>query len=113
LRDDATYLVTGGLGGVGLEIAGHLAAHGAKHLVLTSRRTPTDETRARIEALGAQHGCDIRVISANVADARETANLLATIAAELPPLAGIVHAAGENAITALSLDPPMKDLSRG
>ncbi|BBZ66357.1 putative polyketide synthase [Mycolicibacterium insubricum] len=106
LRDDATYLVTGGLGGVGLEIAGHLAAHGAKHLVLTSRRTPTDETRARIEALGAQHGCDIRVISANVADARETANLLATIAAELPPLAGIVHAAGENAITALSESDP-------
>ena len=40
LRDDATYLVTGGLGSIGLEIAGYLAAHGAKHLVLTSRRAP-------------------------------------------------------------------------
>ena len=40
LRDDATYLVTGGLGSIGLEIAGYLAANGAKHLVLTSRRAP-------------------------------------------------------------------------
>ena len=42
LRDDATYLVTGGLGSIGLEIAGYLAAQGAEHLVLTSRRAPTE-----------------------------------------------------------------------
>ncbi len=45
LRDDATYLVTGGLGSIGLEIAGYLAAHGARHLVLTSRRV-TQRSRA-------------------------------------------------------------------
>ena len=42
LRGDATYLVTGGLGSVGLNIAEYLAAHGAGHLVLTGRRAPSD-----------------------------------------------------------------------
>ena len=102
LREDATYLVTGGLGSIGLEIAGYLAAHGAKHLVLTSRRAPSDAVRQRIDALGEQHGCEIRVIAADVADAHDVARLLATVHAELPPLAGIVHAAGEIGTTPLS-----------
>lgn len=101
LRDDATYLVTGGLGSIGLEIAAHLASHGAKHLVLTSRRAPNEAVQQRIDALGAQHGCDIRVLAADVADAHAVARLLASVAAELPPLKGIVHAAGEIGTTPL------------
>ncbi len=95
LRDDATYLVTGGLGAIGLEIAGYLAAHGARHLVLTSRRSPSDAAQGRIDALREQHGCEVRVIAADVANPHDVARLLATVQAELPPLAGIVHAAGE------------------
>lgn len=102
LRDDATYLVTGGLGSIGLEIAGYLAAHGAKQLVLTSRREPGDTAQQRIEALRAQYGCDVRVTTADVADAHDVARLLAGVRAELPPLAGIVHAAGEIGTTPLS-----------
>ena len=102
LRDDATYLVTGGLGSIGLEIAGYLAAHGARHLVLTSRRAPSDAAQQRIDALGEQHGCEFRVVAADVADAHDVARLLATVQAELPPLAGIVHAAGEIGTTPLS-----------
>ena len=101
LRADATYLVTGGLGAIGLEIAGYLAAHGARHLVLTSRRSPSDAAQQRIDALCEQHGCEIRVIAADVADAHDVARLLATVQAELPPLAGIVHAAGEISTTPL------------
>ncbi|MEV0669429.1 type I polyketide synthase [Mycobacterium sp. NPDC050441] len=102
LRGDATYLVTGGLGSIGLEIAGYLAAHGAKHLVLTSRRAPSEAATQRITKLGDQHGCDIRVVAADVADAHDVARLLKTVAAELPPLAGIVHAAGELGTTPLA-----------
>ena len=101
LRDDATYLVTGGLGSVGLEIAGYLAAHGARHLVLTGRRAPSDAAQGRIDALREQHGCEFRVVAADVADAHDVARLLATVQAELPPLAGIVHAAGEIGTTPL------------
>jgi acyl transferase domain-containing protein/D-arabinose 1-dehydrogenase-like Zn-dependent alcohol dehydrogenase/acyl carrier protein len=102
LRSAATYLVTGGLGSIGLEIAAHLAEHGARHLVLTSRRTPDIAALTRIDALREQHGCDVRVITADVANPHDVARLLATAQAELPPLAGVVHAAGENSTTPLS-----------
>ncbi|KLO40205.1 polyketide synthase [Mycobacterium nebraskense] len=102
LRNHATYLVTGGLGAIGLEIAGYLAAHGAGHLVLTGRRAPTEAAQRRIDALSEQHGCQIRVVAADVADAHDVARLLAGVQAELPPLAGIVHAAGEIGTTPLS-----------
>ncbi len=49
-----------------------------------------------------QHGCEFRVIAADVADAHDVARLLTTVRAELPPLAGIVHAAGEIGTTPLS-----------
>lgn len=102
LRGEATYLVTGGLGAVGLEIAGYLAGHGARHLVLTSRRAPGDAARRRIEALSEQYGCEVRVVASDVADPHDVARLLAIVQAELPPLAGIVHAAGEIGTTPLS-----------
>ncbi|MDT5159902.1 MAG: hypothetical protein QOC90_212, partial [Mycobacterium sp.] len=86
---------------VGLEIAGYLAAHGARHLVLTGRRSPGDAAQGRIDALRGQHGCEIRVVAADVSDADDVARLLATVRAELPPVAGIVHAAGEIGTTPL------------
>ncbi|MEZ0350447.1 type I polyketide synthase [Mycobacterium sp. pR1184] len=99
IRSEATYLVTGGLGSIGLEIAGYLAAQGAKHLVLTSRRSPGEAAQKRVDALAAQHGCEIRAIAADVADAHDVTRLLAGLQ---PPLAGIVHAAGEIGTTPLS-----------
>ncbi|OMC39400.1 polyketide synthase [Mycobacterium sp. GA-1841] len=102
LHDGASYLVTGGLGSIGLEVAGYLAAHGAKQLVLTSRRPASETARQRIDTLSEQYGCDVRVITADVADAHDIARLLASVRAELPPLAGIVHAAGENNTTPIS-----------
>ncbi|MDP7704960.1 SDR family NAD(P)-dependent oxidoreductase [Mycobacterium sp. TY815] len=105
LRADATYVVTGGLGAVGLEIAGYLAAHGARHLVLTGRRAPKDDTRQRIDALQQQTGCEFRIVAADVANPHDVDRLIAMVCAEMPPLAGIVHAAGEIGTTPLrSLD---------
>ena len=102
LRSDATYLVTGGLGSLGLEIAGYLAAHGARHLVLTSRRAPGDAAQRHIDSLCEQYGCDIRVVAADVANPHDVARLLTGVQAELPALAGVVHAAGENSTSPMS-----------
>ncbi|MGV0714051.1 type I polyketide synthase [Mycolicibacterium sp. XJ662] len=104
LRGDATYLVTGGLGAIGLEVSGYLAAHGARHLVLTSRRAPSDTAQQRIDAIREQSGCEIRVITADVANPHDVARVLTTVRGELPPLAGVVHAAGEISTT------PLQDL---
>ena len=95
LRGEATYLVTGGLGSIGLEIAEYLAAHGAGQLVLTGRRPPSDAAQQRIDSVREQYGCRFRILAADVADPDAVTRVLSTVRAELPPLAGIVHAAGE------------------
>lgn len=93
VRSDASYLVTGGLGGFGLEIARWLAAQGARHLVLASRRGPqtpgADEIVAELAALGARAlpwACD-------VSDRAEVERMVAEVAQKLPPLRGVVHSA--------------------
>ncbi len=94
LRRDAAYLVTGGLGAVGLELVQYLAARGAGHLVLTGRRPPGEVARRRLEAVREQYGCEVVVLAADVSDPDDVARVLTTIRTALPPLAGIVHAAG-------------------
>ncbi len=101
LRSDAAYLVTGGLGAVGLQLVEHLAAHGAGHLVLTGRRPPTEAAQRRIEAIREQHDCEVVMLAADVSDPDDVARVFTTIRMELPPLVGIVHAAGALGTTSL------------
>ena len=101
LRGDASYLVTGGLGAVGLEMAEYLAARGARQLVLTARRPPSEAAQLRIEAIREQHDCEVVVLAADVSDPDDVARVLTTIRTELPPLVGIVHAAGALGSTSL------------
>jgi acyl transferase domain-containing protein/acyl carrier protein len=89
----ASYLITGGLGALGLHTARWLVASGARHLVLLGRREPSSEA---LEAIGAlqQAGVQVRVVAADAADAAGMDALLDTLAREMPPLRGVVHAAG-------------------
>ena len=90
LRADGSYLVTGGLGGLGLTLAHWLAAHGAGHLVLVGRggvRTPA--VAAAVEAIRGA-GARVTVAQADVGDAAA----LAQVVAPLTDLRGVVHAAG-------------------
>jgi acyl transferase domain-containing protein/SAM-dependent methyltransferase/acyl carrier protein len=92
LRPDATYLITGGFGGLGLLVGRLLAELGAKHVALLGRRPDPQCSGVRaIENLGA------RVISlaGDVADEAAMKVLLARLAGEAPPLRGIVHAAAD------------------
>ncbi|MGB3201699.1 MAG: SDR family NAD(P)-dependent oxidoreductase, partial [Nodosilinea sp.] len=94
IRPDATYLITGGLGALGLEVARWLGEQGAGTIVLTSRRSqPNAAATAQIAAL-AEQGIDLRVMAVDVAIGHQVEQLLAQIQADLPPLAGIVHTAG-------------------
>ncbi|NMO18054.1 SDR family NAD(P)-dependent oxidoreductase [Pyxidicoccus fallax] len=91
LSEQGSYLVTGGLGPLGLYVAQWLVERGARHLVLTGRRgleTPgAAEAVAKLEALGAR----VKVAAVDVADAEAMASL---VNAAEPPLRGVVHAAG-------------------
>ena len=89
-RPDATYLITGGFGGIGLPLAHWMAEHGARHLALLGRHpdTTSDAVRA-IEGLGAR----VIALEGDVADEAVMSGHLRRLAEQSPPLRGIVHAA--------------------
>ena len=93
-RPDATYLITGGLGGLGLELARWLVqGNGVRSLALVGRKAASEDARkltTGLEALGAQ----IRVFPADISNAKETQSLITEIGRQMPPLRGIFHAAG-------------------
>ena len=102
VRSDGTYLITGGLGMLGLQTAKWLVEQkGARVLVLASRNATSAAARpelAHLEALGAH----VRLIAADVADERDVCRMLEGIRRDLPPLKGIIHSAGVLADAILS-----------
>lgn len=93
VRPDRTYLISGGLGGLGLVTATKLADLGARHLVLVSRSgRPTPEAEPVLEALAKR--CEIVLARADLGDAADVDKLFAEIRGGRVPLGGIVHAAG-------------------
>lgn len=88
----ATYLITGGLGALGLQVAHNLIDQGARHLVLSGRRGAAGKA-AEIQALEAR-GVHVLVAQADVAVAADVTALFAQIDALGVPLRGIIHAAG-------------------
>ncbi|NML44487.1 aminotransferase class I/II-fold pyridoxal phosphate-dependent enzyme [Ramlibacter sp. G-1-2-2] len=92
LRPDASYLVTGGLGGLGLKVAQQLVAQGARHVVLAGRSAPRPEAEAAVAQMR-ETGAQVMVLAADVAEPEHVQRLLAACAG-MAPLAGIVHAAG-------------------
>ncbi len=93
IEADATYLVTGGLGALGLHVAGSLVEAGARHLVLTGRRLPSAEVRQAVRRLE-DAGARVHIAQADVASTEDMRRILAEIQRSGPPLRGLVHAAG-------------------
>ena len=93
-RADRSYLITGGLGAIGLQTASYLAQLGAGDIVLTSRRAPDAEAQQAIEDITERYRCRIHTHPANVGDESDVAKLLERICTELPPFAGVAHLAG-------------------
>ncbi|RKT55147.1 type I polyketide synthase [Saccharothrix australiensis] len=105
-RSDGTYVVTGGFGVLGLEVAAWLAGRGARRLVLVGRTTVppraewdrvTDpavlERVAAVRALEAQ-GVTVKPVALDVTDRARAVRLLDADALDVPPVRGVVHAAG-------------------
>lgn len=105
VRDDAAYLVTGGLGALGLAFAAFLAERGARHLVLLGRNPPRASAEiglARLRRLGVA----TTVATGDVADEQAIRTVIARLAR---PLAGIIHAAGNYEIDpALAIRPKIE-----
>lgn len=94
LDPQGTYLVTGGLGALGLHVAGWLVRSGARHIVLAGRRGAPDEAAASAIASLERLGASVTVAAADVSREADIDALLAMIAKGPAPLRGVVHAAG-------------------
>ncbi|SBU98614.1 phthiocerol/phenolphthiocerol synthesis type-I polyketide synthase C [Streptomyces sp. Ncost-T6T-1] len=92
-RADGTYLITGGLGDLGLSLAEHLVERGATALALLGRSAPSERAVHRVAALR-EAGARVSVVHTDVADTASLDMALAGIRAELPVLRGVLHAAG-------------------
>ncbi|ACK67006.1 Beta-ketoacyl synthase [Rippkaea orientalis PCC 8801] len=87
--NEAFYLITGGLGGLGLKLADWMVKQGVKNLVLVGRSQPKPETLQVIADMQKQ-GVTMDIQQVDVANGEEVAKLLQ----KYPNLRGIVHLAG-------------------
>jgi 6-methylsalicylic acid synthase len=105
-RATGTYLITGGLGGLGVEVAQWLADRGARRILLAGRRglpprstwdTVTDpQTRQQIDGVLALEaaGVMVRAVAVDITDEADAARELDPAMLGLPPIRGVIHAAG-------------------
>jgi NADP-dependent 3-hydroxy acid dehydrogenase YdfG/acyl carrier protein len=107
VRSDAAYLITGGLGDLGLATAGWLLRHGARHLVLVGRTVPDPEaedplSRTRLRALAElrRGGAEVETVAMDIAD-RSALEQLVEERRQIgaPEIRGVVHAAGRVSIS--------------
>ena len=93
LQPEASYLITGGFGGMGLLMASWLVQHGARHLFLIGRTLPSSEAERTIAALS-ENGAAISVLRTDISNFEEVTDLLTLIRNSHPPLHGVIHCAG-------------------
>ncbi|HYY96359.1 MAG TPA: type I polyketide synthase, partial [Pyrinomonadaceae bacterium] len=93
LDETATYLITGGLGGLGLEVARWMVGAGARNLALVSRSEPRADAAPALQQLS-RGGARVRVFRADVSKVDELSGVISDIEATLPPLKGVLHLAG-------------------
>jgi acyl transferase domain-containing protein/surfactin synthase thioesterase subunit len=92
---DATYLITGGLGALGLELAKFLVTRrGVKHLILASRRGQKDANAAPARRALTALGAKVTIATADVTREDDVHRLLGRIAQSRQPLKGVFHCAG-------------------
>ncbi|MDT7737308.1 MAG: polyketide synthase 5, partial [Mycobacterium sp.] len=91
-RNDGAYVITGGLGGLGLFLAEKMAASGCGRIVLSSRSQPTPQVLETVELICAVGG-DVVVECGDISEPGTAERLVATATATGLPLRGVLHAA--------------------
>lgn len=94
IKENRSYLITGGLGGLGLVMAEWLIQKGAKHIVLVGRKAPSAETQEKLTNW-MNAGVEIRVVNIDISKEAEVKALFDDLMqSNSPLLSGIMHAAG-------------------
>jgi NAD(P)-dependent dehydrogenase (short-subunit alcohol dehydrogenase family)/acyl carrier protein len=93
VRPDASYLVTGGLGALGLQVARRLVDLGARHVALVGRTDPSADALDAVDQLR-RIGAEILILRSDVSVAADVGRLVDDLSSRMPPLRGVVHLAG-------------------
>jgi myxalamid-type polyketide synthase MxaE and MxaD len=93
LRADSTYLITGGLGGLGLAVAKWMVQMGARHIVLLGRSKPSEVVESLVRQCRCE-GAEIIIEQADVVDKVQLEQAIKKIEKKMPLLRGVIHAAG-------------------
>ena len=93
IRGNATYLITGGLGVIGVKLTRLLYDRGARSFVLTGRRAPSPESEEAIRNMGLE-GAQVRYVQMDVANRHQVEATVELIQESMPPLRGVFHSAG-------------------
>jgi NAD(P)-dependent dehydrogenase (short-subunit alcohol dehydrogenase family) len=92
-RENNTYLITGGMGGLGLNIARWMAKRGASHIVLLGRSNPSPLALQVVERI--RHaGTEVVIMQSDVSNPEQLKDVFGKIKKNLPPMSGVIHAAG-------------------
>lgn len=93
LRSEASYMLVGGLGGIGRATALWMADHGARNLILVNRSgLSTEEARDTVQSLK-EKGVTVAVYSCDVTDDIKVEATVTQAAKEMPPIKGVIQGA--------------------
>lgn len=103
---DSSYLITGGLGALGIQCANWLIRQGAKQIILMSRRQPSETIQRQLDSWKKQ-GVNILIANGDVSNLEDLRLVFQKITSSFSPLKGIIHSAGilaDGILTTLTAD---------
>lgn len=93
LPSDASFVVVGGLGGIGRSITQMLVDRGARHLILLSRSAATQKTSQSFLDEIMEAGCNVVARDCDISREDELALVKKDCLKDMPPVRGVIHAA--------------------
>ncbi|QIW94584.1 hypothetical protein AMS68_000102 [Peltaster fructicola] len=91
---DASYLIAGGLGGIGQSLARYLTSNGCKHLIMLSRSAAQHSDADNLISDLKSQGCAVSIRNCDVSDAQALQSTMEDLEKSgVPPVRGVIQAA--------------------
>ncbi|KAM0158453.1 hypothetical protein ACHAPG_004132 [Botrytis cinerea] len=92
LDSHGTYLVVGGLGGLGRVIIRFLVSHGAKHVLILSRRAHEEKSKPLMTEIES-HGAHCKIVTCDISNNEDCIQAIANAQRTMPTIHGVIQAA--------------------